>query len=45
MAVIPIEGEAVVAFADGCGDVAEMGTVTAWRGDVQVDQLPLSPPC
>lgn len=45
VAVIPIEGEAVVAFADGCGDIAEIGTVTAWRGDVQVDQQPLSAPC
>ncbi|MEZ5407060.1 MAG: hypothetical protein R2761_03480 [Acidimicrobiales bacterium] len=42
LAVIPIEGEAIVRFDDGCGGT---GTVTAWRGEVQVDEQPLSPPC
>ncbi len=42
LAVLPIEGEAVVALENLCGDE---GTVTAWRGDVQVDEEPLSPIC
>lgn len=43
LAVIPIEGDAILSLDDGCGGGA--GTITAWRGDIQVDQQTLSAPC
>lgn len=43
LAVIPVEGDAIVRLDDGCG--AAGGTLTAWRGDVQVDEQVLTPPC
>ncbi len=42
LAVVPIEGEAVVALEDLCG---QEPTVAAWRGDVLVDEEPLSLIC
>lgn len=42
LAIIPIEGEAVVALEDLCG---EEPVVSAWRGEVQVSEEPLSLIC